>query len=98
MCPLPISNIHGAHGHAAYPRRLITPWNFSARIVIRKAGPAIAAGCAVVVKPAAEVPLTALVLAELAHRAGILGGVFNVITALDNTDALGEVLTTHPIV
>jgi succinate-semialdehyde dehydrogenase/glutarate-semialdehyde dehydrogenase len=76
----------------------ITPWNFPAAMITRKAGPAIAAGCAVVVKPAAEAPLTALVLAELAHRAGIPAGVFNVITALDNTVALGEVLTTHPIV
>ncbi|KAF2019918.1 succinate-semialdehyde dehydrogenase [Aaosphaeria arxii CBS 175.79] len=77
---------------------LIAPWNFPAAMITRKAGPALAAGCSVVVKAPAEAPLTALALAELAHRAGIPKGVVNVITALDNTVAVGKVLTTNPII
>ena len=77
---------------------LITPWNFPAAMITRKVGPALAAGCAVVVKAPAEAPLTALALAELAHRAGIPHGVVNVITAMKNTVAVGKVLTTNAIV
>jgi succinate-semialdehyde dehydrogenase/glutarate-semialdehyde dehydrogenase len=58
----------------------ITPWNFPAAMITRKAGPAIAAGCTIVVKPAQQTPFSALAMAELAHRAGIPPGVFNVIT------------------
>ncbi|SPJ80316.1 probable UGA2 - succinate semialdehyde dehydrogenase [Fusarium torulosum] len=75
---------------------LIAPWNFPAAMITRKAGPALAAGCTVVIKAPAEAPLTALALAELAHRAGIPAGVVNVITALDNTAEVGQVMTTHP--
>lgn len=75
---------------------LIAPWNFPAAMITRKAGPALAAGCTVVVKAPAEAPLTALALAELAHQAGIPKGVVNVITALKNTVAVGQVLTSHP--
>ncbi|WZH44583.1 Aldehyde/histidinol dehydrogenase [Fusarium acuminatum] len=75
---------------------LIAPWNFPAAMITRKAGPALAAGCTVVIKAPAEAPLTALALAELAHRAGIPPGVVNVITALDNTAEVGQVMTTHP--
>ncbi|KAJ3500015.1 hypothetical protein NM208_g17240 [Fusarium decemcellulare] len=67
-------------------------------MITRKAGPALAAGCTVVVKAPAEAPLTALALAELAHRAGIPAGVVNIITALDNTAEVGKVMTTHPTV
>ncbi|KAK1965847.1 succinate-semialdehyde dehydrogenase [Colletotrichum sublineola] len=77
---------------------LIAPWNFPAAMITRKVGPALAAGCTVVVKAPAEAPLTALALVELAHRAGIPAGVVNVITALDNTVSVGQVLTTHPII
>lgn len=77
---------------------LITPWNFPAAMITRKVGPALAAGCSVVVKAPAEAPLTALALAELGHRAGIPAGVVNIVTALDNTVAIGEVLTTHPLI
>lgn len=77
---------------------LIAPWNFPAAMITRKAGPALAAGCTVVVKAPAEAPLTALALAELASRAGIPKGVVNIITALDNTAAVGLVLTTHPAI
>jgi succinate-semialdehyde dehydrogenase / glutarate-semialdehyde dehydrogenase len=58
----------------------ITPWNFPAAMITRKVAPALAAGCTVVVKPAQQTPLTALKLAELAEKAGIPAGVFNVIT------------------
>ncbi|MEE4114299.1 MAG: aldehyde dehydrogenase family protein, partial [Desulfobacteraceae bacterium] len=58
----------------------ITPWNFPAAMITRKAAPALAAGCTLVVKPASQTPLTALALAELSHRAGIPAGVFNVVT------------------
>jgi succinate-semialdehyde dehydrogenase/glutarate-semialdehyde dehydrogenase len=75
---------------------LIAPWNFPAAMITRKVGPALAAGCTVVVKAPAEAPLTALALAELAHQAGIPNGVLNIITALDNTAAVGHVLTSHP--
>ncbi|KAK1545003.1 succinate-semialdehyde dehydrogenase [Colletotrichum paranaense] len=77
---------------------LIAPWNFPAAMITRKVGPALAAGCTVVVKAPAEAPLTALALAELAHRAGIPAGVVNIITALDNTISVGKVLTTHPVI
>lgn len=77
---------------------LIAPWNFPAAMITRKVGPALAAGCTVVVKAPAEAPLSALALAELAHRAGIPAGVVNIITALDNTVAVGKVLTTHPAI
>jgi succinate-semialdehyde dehydrogenase/glutarate-semialdehyde dehydrogenase len=58
----------------------ITPWNFPAAMITRKAGPAIAAGCPIVVKPAPQTPFSALAMAELAQRAGIPAGVFNVVT------------------
>jgi succinate-semialdehyde dehydrogenase/glutarate-semialdehyde dehydrogenase len=75
----------------------ITPWNFPAAMITRKAGPALAAGCAMVVKPASQTPLTALALGELALRAGVPAGVFNVLTGSD-TRAIGGVLTAHPLV
>ncbi|MEK8046881.1 NAD-dependent succinate-semialdehyde dehydrogenase [Ideonella margarita] len=75
----------------------ITPWNFPAAMITRKAGPALAAGCTMVVKPASQTPLTALALAELAERAGVPAGVFSVITGND-TRAIGGELTSHPLV
>lgn len=77
---------------------LITPWNWPAGMVTRKIGPALAAGCTVVLKSPGETPLTASALAELAHRAGIPPGVLNVVTALENTVAVGEALTLSPTV
>lgn len=59
---------------------LITPWNFPAAMATRKIGPAIAAGCTVIVKPATETPLTTLAIADILHRAGVPAGVVNVIT------------------
>ena len=58
----------------------ITPWNFPAAMITRKAGPALAAGCPIVIKPAPQTPFSALAMAELAQRAGIPAGVFNVVT------------------
>ena len=58
----------------------ITPWNFPAAMITRKAGPAIAAGCPIVVKPAQQTPFSALAMAELGARAGLPAGVFNVLT------------------
>lgn len=75
----------------------ITPWNFPAAMITRKAGPALAAGCSMVVKPASQTPLTALALAELARRAGVPAGVFNVVTGND-TRAIGGTLTGHRLV
>ena len=75
----------------------ITPWNFPAAMITRKAGPALAAGCAMVVKPASQTPMTALALAELAERAGVPAGVFSVITGND-TRAIGGRLTGHELV
>ncbi|MGR5142922.1 NAD-dependent succinate-semialdehyde dehydrogenase [Photobacterium sp. DNB23_23_1] len=74
----------------------ITPWNFPAAMITRKCGPAFAAGCAVVLKPAPDTPLTALALVELADRAGIPAGLFSVITG--DAVAIGGVLTESPIV
>lgn len=74
----------------------ITPWNFPAAMITRKAAPALAAGCTMVVKPAPQTPFTALALAELAHRAGIPAGVFNVITG--DAVAIGNELCANPIV
>ncbi len=72
----------------------ITPWNFPSAMITRKAGPALAAGCTFICKPATQTPYSALALAELAQRAGIPPGVFNVITG-SATDIGGE-LTSNP--
>ena len=74
----------------------ITPWNFPMAMITRKVAPALAAGCTVVVKPAEQTPLTALALAELAHRAGFPPGVFNVLTG--DPAAIGGELTASPVV
>jgi succinate-semialdehyde dehydrogenase / glutarate-semialdehyde dehydrogenase len=74
----------------------ITPWNFPNAMITRKAGPALAAGCTFVCKPAAETPLSALALGELAARAGIPAGVFNVITG--SPKEIGEEMTSNPAV
>ena len=75
----------------------ITPWNFPIAMVTRKVGPALAAGCPIVLKPAHETPLSALALAELAERAGVPPGVFSVITSSSGRTVGGE-LTSNPIV
>ncbi len=74
----------------------ITPWNFPAAMITRKAGPALAAGCAMVVKPASQTPLTALAMAVLAERAGVPAGVLSVLTG--DAAAVGGEMTANPIV
>ncbi|KAJ5797980.1 uncharacterized protein N7503_007276 [Penicillium pulvis] len=104
--------VHGTVSMAAAPNRRIftvkqpigvaaalVPWNFPVAMVLRKVGAAMAAGCTMVVKPSPETPISALVLAELALRAGIPAGVFNVLTTdLENTPSLSEALCKHPLV
>ncbi|CAI7994058.1 Succinate-semialdehyde dehydrogenase, mitochondrial [Geodia barretti] len=78
---------------------LVTPWNFPVAMITRKAGPALAAGCAVVVKPSEETPFSALAIAELAHEAGIPPGVFNVVTSSrDSTPSVGTTLASSDLV
>jgi succinate-semialdehyde dehydrogenase/glutarate-semialdehyde dehydrogenase len=74
----------------------ITPWNFPNAMITRKAAPALAAGCSIVIKPASETPLSALALAELARRAGIPDGVLNVVVG--SSSNIGNELTSNPIV
>jgi len=74
----------------------ITPWNFPSAMITRKAGPALAAGCTFLCKPATQTPYSALALAELAQRAGIPAGVFNILTG--SATAIGGEMTSNPIV
>ena len=74
----------------------ITPWNFPAAMITRKSGPALAAGCTMVLKPASMTPFSALAQAELAGRAGMPPGVFNVVTG--SAGAIGGEITSNPIV
>ena len=74
----------------------ITPWNFPAAMITRKVGPALAAGCTIIVKPALQTPLSALAMAELAARAGVPAGVCSVVTG--DSRAIGGELTSNPIV
>ncbi|MCG8619214.1 MAG: NAD-dependent succinate-semialdehyde dehydrogenase [Desulfobacterales bacterium] len=74
----------------------ITPWNFPNAMLTRKIAPALAAGCTVVCKPAGYTPLSALALAELAHRAGIPAGVINVVAG--STRGIADALTESPVV
>jgi len=73
----------------------ITPWNFPNAMIARKAAAALSAGCTFVVRPATQTPLSALAMAELAERAGIPAGVFNVVVG-DDARGMGEILTQHP--
>jgi succinate-semialdehyde dehydrogenase / glutarate-semialdehyde dehydrogenase len=74
----------------------ITPWNFPLAMITRKAGPALGAGCTVVIKPASQTPFSALALAELAERAGVPKGVLNIVTG--SAKEIGAELTANPIV
>ncbi|MCW1966127.1 NAD-dependent succinate-semialdehyde dehydrogenase [Polynucleobacter sp.] len=77
----------------------ITPWNFPNAMITRKIAPAMAAGCAIVIKPAEQTPLSALALAELASRAGIPNGVMNILTAdADHSIEIGKTLCASPVV
>ena len=104
--------IHGSISVPAAPNRRVftvkqpigvavalVPWNFPIAMVLRKAGAALAAGCTMVVKPSPETPVSSLVLAHLAQKAGFPAGVFNVLTTdLANTPPLSEALCKHPLV
>ncbi|HYB55119.1 MAG TPA: NADP-dependent succinate-semialdehyde dehydrogenase [Alphaproteobacteria bacterium] len=74
----------------------ITPWNFPSAMITRKVGPALAAGCTMVAKPASQTPFSALALAELAERAGVPKGVFSVLTG--SSSEIGKEMTSNPIV
>jgi succinate-semialdehyde dehydrogenase/glutarate-semialdehyde dehydrogenase len=74
----------------------ITPWNFPIAMVTRKVAPALAAGCAMLVKPAPQTPLSCLAIAELALRAGLPAGLFSVVTG--EASVIGPVLSTHPLI
>lgn len=74
----------------------ITPWNFPLAMITRKAGPALAAGCPIVIKPAPQTPLSALALAELANRAGLPPGILQVVTG--DAEAIGGEMTGNPLV
>jgi len=74
----------------------ITPWNFPNAMIARKAAPALAAGCSIVIKPATETPLSAFAMAVLAERAGVPAGVLNVVAG--SSSAIGGELTGNPIV
>src|SRR5690606_26752648 len=74
----------------------ITPWNFPSAMITRKVGPALAAGCAVVLKPAAQTPYSAFALAVLAEEAGLPAGLFNVLTG--KASAIGGEMTSNEIV
>jgi succinate-semialdehyde dehydrogenase/glutarate-semialdehyde dehydrogenase len=77
----------------------ITPWNFPAAMVTRKCAPALAAGNTMVLKPAEQTPLSALAICELAHRAGLPRGVFNVVTgSAEDAPSIGEEMTSNPTV
>jgi len=74
----------------------VTPWNFPNAMITRKAGPALGAGCTMVIKPASQTPYSALALCELAERAGVPKGVLSVVTG--TSGPIGKELTTHPLV
>ena len=74
----------------------ITPWNFPNAMIARKAAPALAAGCTIVIKPATETPLSAFAMAELAERAGVPAGVINVVAG--SSSAIGGEMTSNPVV
>ncbi|OJJ44222.1 hypothetical protein ASPZODRAFT_153712 [Penicilliopsis zonata CBS 506.65] len=104
--------IHGTVAVAAAPNRRVftikqpvgvaaalVPWNFPVAMVLRKAAAALAAGCTMIVKPSPETPVSSLVLAHLAQKAGFPRGVLSVLTTdLANTPALSEALCKHPLV
>lgn len=74
----------------------VTPWNFPAAMITRKAGPALAAGCSMIIKPASQTPLSALALCELAERAGVPAGILSCVTG--SARVIGGELTSNPLV
>lgn len=92
----PLGHVILTFRQAVGPCALITPWNFPAAMLTRKLGPAFAAGCTAVVKPASQTPFTALALAELAYRAGLPKGALSVVTG--DAATIGGVLTASPLI
>ena len=75
---------------------LITPWNFPLAMGTRKIGPAIAAGCTMVVKPAQQTPLSMLMLVKILEEAGLPGGVVNLVTASSSSETMGPLIADSP--
>lgn len=92
----PLGHVILTFRNAVGPCALITPWNFPAAMLTRKLGPAFAAGCTAVVKPASQTPFTAIALAELAYRAGLPKGALSVVTG--DAATIGGVLTASPLI
>ena len=92
----PLGHVILTFREAVGPCALITPWNFPAAMLTRKLGPALAAGCTAVVKPASQTPFTAIALAELADQAGLPKGVLNVVTG--DAAPIGAMLTASPLI
>ncbi|GAA0870671.1 NAD-dependent succinate-semialdehyde dehydrogenase [Brevundimonas basaltis] len=92
----PLGHVILTFREAVGPCAFITPWNFPAAMLTRKLGPAFAAGCTAVVKPASQTPFTAIALAELAHKAGLPKGVLSVVTG--DAATIGGVLTASPLI
>jgi succinate-semialdehyde dehydrogenase/glutarate-semialdehyde dehydrogenase len=72
---------------------LITPWNFPAAMITRKVGPALAAGCSVIIKPASETPLTALAIVDIFHRIGLPAGIINLVMAQPAAPAVSQIMS-----
>lgn len=97
---IPAANPHNRYMTMKQPIGVvtaITPWNFPVAMITRKVGPALAAGCTVVIKPGEDTPLCALAMAKLAELAGIPNGVINVVTTA-RPSVVGNVLCSHPLV
>ena len=92
----PLGHVILTFREAVGPCAFITPWNFPAAMLTRKLGPALAAGCTAVVKPASQTPFTAIALAELADRAGLPKGVLSVVTG--DAATIGGALTASPLI
>ncbi|KQS57687.1 NAD-dependent succinate-semialdehyde dehydrogenase [Brevundimonas sp. Leaf363] len=92
----PLGHLLLTFREAVGPCALITPWNFPAAMLTRKLGPAFAAGCTAVVKPASQTPFTAIALAELAYQAGLPKGALSIVTG--DAATIGGVLTASPLI
>ena len=92
----PLGHVILTFREAVGPCALITPWNFPAAMLTRKLGPAFAAGCTAVIKPASQTPFTAIALAELAYEAGLPKGALSVVTG--DAATIGGVLTASPLI
>lgn len=92
----PLGHTILTYREAVGPCALITPWNFPAAMLTRKLGPAFAAGCTAVVKPASQTPFTAIALAELAYQAGLPLGALSIVTG--DAAVIGKVLTDSPLI